>query len=59
MITPLKSALAGLALAGCLFAPVHAQTPPPAVVETSGVSIEDARAWLIDQGRSVGEPVWS
>ena len=50
----LFSALAlGVALPGAALA----QTPPAAVVQTTGVSVADAKAWLAGLGGNVREPV--
>jgi hypothetical protein len=49
---------AALALAAALPGAALAQTPPPAA-STDGVSVAEARAWLIRLGGSVGEPVLS
>jgi hypothetical protein len=46
-----------LALAAALPGAALAQTPPPAAVSTTGVSVADAKAWLTGLGGSVGEPV--
>ncbi|WP_298100323.1 YbjN domain-containing protein [Brevundimonas sp.] len=46
-----------LALAVALPGAALAQTPPPAVVQTTGVSVADAKAWLAGLGGNVREPV--
>ena len=46
-----------LALALALPGAALAQTPPAAVVETTGVSVADAKAWLEGLGGNVREPV--
>lgn len=48
---------AALALAAAAPGLVAAQTPPPAAVATNGVSVADAKTWLIGLGGTVGEPV--
>ena len=49
--------LVALALAGSLPAAASAQTPAPAAASTTGVSVADARTWLIGLGGTVGEPI--
>jgi hypothetical protein len=49
--------LSALALAATLPGVALAQTPPPAVVQTTGVSVADAKAWLTGLGGNVREPV--
>jgi hypothetical protein len=49
--------LSALALAATLPGAALAQTPPPAVVQTTGVSVADAKAWLTGLGGNVREPV--
>ena len=46
-----------LALAVALPGAALAQTPPAAVVQTTGVSVADAKAWLAGLGGNVREPV--
>ena len=46
-----------LALAVALPGAALAQTPPAAVVQTTGVSVADAEAWLAGLGGNVREPV--
>ena len=46
-----------LTLAVALPGAALAQTPPAAVVETTGVSVADAKAWLAGLGGNVREPV--
>ena len=46
-----------LTLALALPGAALAQTPPAAVVETTGVSVADAKAWLAGLGGNVREPV--
>ena len=46
-----------LALAVALPGAALAQTPPTAVVQTTGVSVADAKAWLAGLGGNVREPV--
>ena len=46
-----------LAFAFALPGAALAQTPPAAVVETTGVSVADAKAWLAGLGGNVREPV--
>lgn len=46
-----------LALAVALPGAAPAQTPPPAAVQTTGVSVGDAKAWLTGLGGNVREPV--
>ena len=46
-----------LALAVALPGAALAQTPPTAVVQTTGVSVADAKAWLAGLGGHVREPV--
>jgi hypothetical protein len=46
-----------LTLALALPGAALAQTPPPAAVETTGVSVADAKAWLEGLGGNVREPV--
>jgi len=46
-----------LTLALALPGAALAQTPPPAAVETTGVSVADAKAWLAGLGGNVREPV--
>jgi hypothetical protein len=46
-----------LALAFALPGAALAQTPPAAVVQTTGVSVADAKAWLAGLGGNVREPV--
>ena len=46
-----------LALAVALPDAALAQTPPPAVVQTTGVSVAEAKAWLAGLGGNVREPV--
>ena len=49
--------LSALALTVALPGAALAQTPPAAVVETTGVSVADAKAWLAGLGGNVREPV--
>lgn len=49
--------LSALALAVALPGAALAQTPPAAVVQTTGVSVADAKAWLAGLGGNVREPV--
>jgi hypothetical protein len=46
-----------LAFAFVLPGAALAQTPPAAVVQTTGVSVADAKAWLAGLGGNVREPV--
>jgi hypothetical protein len=46
-----------LTLAVALPGAALAQTPPPAAVKTTGVSVADAKAWLEGLGGNVREPV--
>ena len=46
-----------LTLAVALPGAALAQTPPAAVVQTTGVSVADAKAWLAGLGGNVREPV--
>jgi len=46
-----------LALTVALPGAALAQTPPAAVVQTTGVSVADAKAWLAGLGGNVREPV--
>lgn len=46
-----------LALAVALPGAALSQTPPSAVVQTTGVSVADAKAWLAGLGGNVREPV--
>ena len=46
-----------LTLALALPGAALAQTPPAAVVQTTGVSVADAKAWLAGLGGNVREPV--
>ncbi|MDP2116890.1 MAG: YbjN domain-containing protein [Brevundimonas sp.] len=48
--------LSVLALAGAMPGMALAQTPPPAAASATGVTVADARTWLIALGGSVGEP---
>ncbi|MEY4555738.1 MAG: hypothetical protein RL093_857 [Pseudomonadota bacterium] len=48
---------ATLALAATLPGAALAQTPPPAVAATTGVSVFEARTWLTGLGGTVGEPI--
>jgi len=48
---------AALSLAAALPAAALAQTPPPAAASANGVSVADARTWLLGLGGTVGEPV--
>ena len=49
--------LSALALIVALPGAALAQTPPAAVVQTTGVSVADAKAWLAGLGGNVREPV--
>jgi hypothetical protein len=49
--------LSALALAVALPGAALARTPSPALVQTTGVSVADARAWLTGLGGNVREPV--
>lgn len=49
--------LSALALAATLPGAALARTPPPAVVQTTGVSVADAKTWLTGLGGNVREPV--
>jgi hypothetical protein len=49
--------LSALALAVALPGAALAQTQPPAVVQTTGVSVADAKAWLAGLGGNVRDPV--
>lgn len=48
--------LSVLALAGAVPALAAAQTPPPAVASTNGVTVAETRTWLAGLGGTVGEP---
>lgn len=48
--------LAALTLAGAVPGLALAQTPPPAIASTNGVSVAEARTWLTGLGGSVEEP---
>ena len=49
--------LSALALIVALPGAALAQTPPAAVVQTTGVSVADAKAWLAGLGGNVRDPV--
>ena len=49
--------LSALALAVALPGAALARTPSPALVQTTGVSVADAKAWLTGLGGNVREPV--
>ena len=53
----LPALIAALTLAGACPVTAMAQTPPPAAVPTTGVSVAEAKTWLTGLGGTVGEPV--